>query len=165
MSRPYPFMSINELDKLFDESTINNLQKFAKKVENAFCAPDEDSHLTKKVSASHSYDIIRLDNEYNIQIDIPGVDKSEISVSVLEPTDGENTKTCIKISDERMKRTGGVYMVAKRLYGKFETLVCLPSDSDTSQNIDAKYTDGVLYVTVKRKNETSKNEGRKVPIS
>lgn len=168
MARKHLFTNLQDFDKLFDENTITNLHRFAKEVENVLCpsgseTPDANS-LRNPSWMRH--DILKSsEGMYLVLIDIPGVQKSDINLTVVESSTDEPSSS-LKISVERSKTTEGVFVHNTRPYGRYDKYVNLPKDVDVTQNIEAKYVDGVLTVHIRRKlDESSKSEGRKVPIN
>ncbi len=92
---------------------------------------------------------------YTLEIDLPGVKKENIEISV---NDG-----ILTISGERKlekKEEKENYTRIESFFGRFERSFKLPADAD-SDNIEAKYEDGVLKVFIPRK---VKPEGKKIEI-
>ena len=95
------------------------------------------------------------DKGYHLEIDLPGVKKENIDISV---NDGVLT-----ISGERKlekKEEKENYVRIESFFGRFERSFKLPPDADLD-NIEAKYEDGVLKIFIPRK---QKPEGKKIEI-
>ena len=95
------------------------------------------------------------ENGYYLEIDLPGVKKENIDISV---NDGVLT-----ISGERKlekKEEKENYTRIESFFGRFERSFKLPPDADLD-NIEAKYEDGVLKIFIPRK---QKPEGKKIEI-
>ena len=94
-------------------------------------------------------DIHETENAYELAVELPGVKKEAIHVGVYE-----NTVTIgAEVAEEK---TGGEernWLVRERSLGKFSRNITLPEalDEGTSQ---ARYTDGVLYLTLQKKRAT-----------
>ena len=89
-------------------------------------------------------DIYEKDGNYNIEMDIPGYNKNDIS---LEVKDGYLTITAEKTNEENTEEKN--YIKRERVYGKYQRSFYL-GDLD-SDNIDASFVDGTLKVIVPKK--------------
>ena len=92
---------------------------------------------------------------YYLEIDLPGVDKDNIEISVNEGI--------LTISGERKlerKEEKENYTRIESFFGRFERSFKLPADADTD-NIEAKFKNGVLKLFIPRH---SKSEGKKIEI-
>ena len=168
MAHAHLFTNLQDLDKLFDENTITNLHKFAKKVENVFCSDAPGYTGDNKDLDWMRYDILvhtgKCD-DYTILMDIPGVQKEDIDLSVIDTT-ASKLNSSLKISVERKKMKDDTFLLSTRPYGRYEQTVSLPRDADITQKIEAQYADGVLKVSIKRKqDDLYMNEGRKIHIT
>ncbi len=87
-------------------------------------------------------------NRYCIELDLPGVRKDQIQVSVqkgmLRITAERHTE---EVEDRKCWRD-------ERLYAKFERTFTLP-DSVDSSSVEAEYVDGVLILYLKKKPEAN----------
>jgi HSP20 family protein len=91
-------------------------------------------------------DVQETDTAYELAVELPGVKKEAIEVSVYE-----NTVTIageITANGEEQN-----WLLRERSYGKFSRNIALPEavDEDSSQ---ARYADGVLYLTLQKKRAT-----------
>jgi len=95
------------------------------------------------------------ENGYHLEIDLPGVKKENIEISV---NDG-----ILTISGERKlerKEEKENYTRIESFFGRFERSFKLPADADADA-IEAKYEDGVLKLYIPRR---QKPEGKKIEI-
>lgn len=98
------------------------------------------------------------DKEYTYEIELPGLSKSEIYV--------EEKNGYLSVSGEkRLKQENNKngYHFVGTTYGSFRRSFRLPKNSD-SKNITAKYSDGVLTVSVP-KNENTQDNTKKITVS
>ena len=105
-----------------------------------------------------SVDISETDSEYRIQVELPGVDKKGVHVSIHEGVlaiSGER-KT------EREEKTEKFHRV-ERAYGRFARSFVLPDNVDDN-GVSAEYKDGVLDVRVK-KSEQAKPRSIEVKVA
>lgn len=91
-------------------------------------------------------DIYEENNEYHIDIDIPGFDKKDISIEVK---DGYLNVKASKEKDE--KEEGKNYIRRERSYGVYQRSFAL-GDLDVD-NIDAKFNNGILSIVIPKKEE------------
>jgi len=92
---------------------------------------------------------------YHLEVDLPGVKKENIDVSVNEGI--------LTISGERKiekKEEKDNYTKIESFFGRFERSFKLPADADID-NIEAKTEDGVLKISIPRK---EKSAGKKIEI-
>ncbi|MCD6204806.1 MAG: Hsp20/alpha crystallin family protein [Candidatus Marinimicrobia bacterium] len=110
--------------------------------------PEEETEC----AISPSVDIEELEKSYSINIELPGVNKKDVSINVNEDI----------LSIEGEKKPGKdtnkyKYHRRERTYGKFHRSFRLPDIVDTN-SIDAVFKNGVLNITIpKRKENLSKN--------
>lgn len=92
-----------------------------------------------------SLDVAADGKEYSIKIELPGIDKSNISI--------EYTDKLLKIKgqkhQEKEEKEKDYYRI-ERSYGSFERVLNIPDDADI-QNITSSYKDGVLSISIPRK--------------
>ncbi|GAB6074845.1 Hsp20/alpha crystallin family protein [Nautilia lithotrophica] len=92
---------------------------------------------------------------YYLEIDLPGVEKENIEISVNEGI--------LTISGERKlerKEEKENYTRIESFFGRFERSFKLPADAD-ADNIEAKYENGVLKLFIPKR---PKPEGKKIEI-
>jgi len=87
------------------------------------------------------------ENEVTVTAEVPGIDPKDVDISVsnnLLTIRGEK-----KQDKEEKKRN---YHYIERSYGSFHRSIQLPSTVDSSK-VDAKYKDGILTVTLRKRPE------------
>lgn len=98
-------------------------------------------------------DVEELENEFVVSVDLPGVDKKDVKVTI------ENNLLTIK-GERRVEATEeeeGRYHCSERCYGSFQRSFSLPRTVDSSR-INAKHTDGVLTITLPKAEEAKERE-------
>lgn len=95
------------------------------------------------------------DKGYYLEIDLPGVKKENIEISV---NDGILTVAGERKLEKKEEKEN--YTRIESFFGRFERSFKLPADADLD-NIEAKYEDGVLKIFIPRK---QKPEGKKIEI-
>lgn len=92
-------------------------------------------------------DIKELEKSYSVNIDLPGVDKKDVTINV--------NKDILTIEGEKKPGKDAdkyKYHRSERAFGKFRRSFRLPELVDTS-SIDAVFEDGVLNITVPKREE------------
>jgi HSP20 family protein len=104
-------------------------------------------------------DVRETDNAYILDIELPGMKKDQIDVSVDQgrlSVSGER-----KFEGEQME--GGFNHIERR-FGKFSRSFTLPEDVDPDQ-IDASFNDGVLTLSLVKRGEIPGEKTRKIAVS
>ncbi len=98
-------------------------------------------------------DVEERENEFEVSMDVPGVDKKDVKVSL------ENKVLTIKGERkvERNEEEEGKYHCTERRYGSFQRSFTLPSSIDSSK-IRARHENGVLSITVPKAEEARERE-------
>lgn len=102
------------------------------------------------------YDFVETDEAYLVVFDLPGVERSEVSVT----TEGEE----IVVSGERARPDWGAVATVRRTeraFGKFRRTMRLPADVRLDE-VKARLEAGILTVTLPRR--AAEAGGRKVDI-
>ena len=123
-----------------------NLQRGINELfEGSFDAPREEMALRAWTPA---VDVYEDENAFLIKIDLPEITRDDVKVSLNENTlsiSGER-----RVENEQKKEN---YHRVERRYGQFYRSFTLPPNVDTGA-IDAKFKDGVLRLTLPKKEET-----------
>lgn len=107
-----------------------------------------DDFISSKKEPKMKCDIYEKGNNYHIEMDIPGFDKNEISV---ETKNGYLTIIAEKNNEVNNEDKEKKYIRRERTYGKYERSFYL-GDLD-EENISAKFENGILKITVPKKEE------------
>ena len=121
-----PFQAIAPFESLLDIPTLLRPMRAASAV------------------AGPRMDVAESDDAYQLAVELPGVSKEAIQVSVYD--------NAVTVSAELSapEQEGAQWLLRERGYGKFSRTVSLPEavDDEASQ---ARYSDGVLTLTLKKK--------------
>ena len=98
-------------------------------------------------------DIKEHDDHYDLEIELPGFKKEDLSVSL---EDGYLTVTAEKSHDQD-KEKGGKLIRQERYYGSM-TRSFYVGDELTEEDIKAKFEDGILKISVPKKQSEEKIE-------
>ncbi len=99
-----------------------------------------------------SADVYEDDGHVLVKMDLPGLTKDEIDVSF----DGHILSITGRREEEK-KEDGGTYWSRERFSGEFHRYVHIPVEV-TSENMKAKYEEGVLEVTLPKAEKIKKKK-------
>ena len=91
-------------------------------------------------------DVSENEKEYQVLADLPGVRKDDISITI----DGNEVSVSAEVKQENMVKDGETVLRAERYFGKVQRAFTLGQEIDQA-NAQAKYTDGVLALTLPKK--------------
>jgi HSP20 family protein len=142
---------------MFNRSLIPNLEPTRRRQRPLSLFDDFDRELDRwlgdgEVSKTFrpACDVSETENAYFISFDVPGVDKDDIRLEV------ENQNLIVsgerKVEDEK-KTEHGFY--SEKSYGSFQRVFALPDTVDPDK-IDAHYDNGVLNISIEKKEKTKK---------
>ena len=98
-------------------------------------------------------DIEETDGEYVIELDLPGVEKSDINIDLAG-------RRLVVTGVRKEKQRTGVLRRRSRPVGEFRHEIVLPGETDPDQ-VSAKFSDGVLTVHVAK---TSTERPKRIKI-
>jgi len=99
--------------------------------------------MSRTAASGARMDVAENDRSYQLAIELPGIPKDSIEVSVYENT--------VTVSGEAAApKDGENWLLRERSYGKLTRNIQLPEAVDDSAS-EAKYLDGVLYLTLQKK--------------
>ncbi len=92
-------------------------------------------------------------HEYVVYVDIPGVNKSDIQISIQ---DNYLTISSERKSEKESDNEDNTYYFSERSYGKVSRSINIPKNV-ISENIAAKYDNGVLKIVLPKSHENYSN--------
>ena len=102
-------------------------------------------------------ELVDDEKEYRLTAELPGMKEDDVEVSFAE-----GVLTLKGEKREETERRDAGFMLSERRYGAFERRVRLPGDVDPDK-IDARFTKGVLTVTVGKDEKAPK--ARKIAVT
>lgn len=125
---------------------LSTLQEQVNRLFDTKFSPNGDSSTSS--AWAPSVDVYETENELVIKADVPGATEKELDVRVENNmlTIGGERKFEQEVKEEN-------YLRMERSYGSFHRTFSLPNTVET-QAIQAKYTDGVLTVTLPKRAES-----------
>ncbi len=113
-------------------------------------------------SSMPAVDVIQADKSYTISMDLPGMTENDVDINLK---DNRLTISSVKKAEETKSEDNEnktVYLLRERHnVGQFTRTFTLPKDAD-SENINAKFNNGVLVITIGQKAE---EQPRKITIN
>lgn len=109
------------------------------------------SNKTRTRMPNMSLDMRETDNEYKIEVDLPGVNRENIKLS----TENGQLHISAERSNNRQSKEGERYYFSERSYGVVSRIVPLPEDAN-HEDIQARHENGVLMITL-TKDENKKS--------
>lgn len=101
-------------------------------------------------------DVREHDDEVIVVADLPGVDKDDVSIQLLNP---RALEIACERKGEREDKSEGYYM-RERIYGSMKRIVAMPADvTETAAN--ASFKNGVLEVRLRK---ATIQPGSRIPI-
>jgi len=98
-------------------------------------------------------DVKEADGKYVVNAEIPGVSKDDIHVSI----EGNRVSISAEVKHEKEARDGERVIRSERSYGMASRSFSLADEIDEGK-VDAKYTDGVLELTLPKKPGAKRKE-------
>lgn len=111
-----------------------------------------DAVATRRDTFTPSIDISETEKQFVIDVDVPGVDKKDIELSIENNT--------LTISGERKfekKEDNKQYHRVESHYGTFSRTFSLPDNVNT-ESIHASYNNGILSITVDKSEQQMKKQ-------
>jgi HSP20 family protein len=99
-------------------------------------------------------DIQETENEYVLEMDLPGYDEKNIEVHV----DGSSLTIASKHEEKQEKKSGenqGTYILRERRINSFSRSFKLPENADP-ETVNAAFKNGILTLQIKKRSETQK---------
>ena len=111
-------------------------------------------HMSNSDVSSMSTDVQEFDDRYQMELELPGYTKEDISA---ELRDGYLTVSAAHSDNKDEKDNNGKYIRKERYYGTCQRSFYVGHDI-TEEDIHAAFKDGVLQVTILKKEEQPKVE-------
>lgn len=103
--------------------------------------------------------IIEGKEDFRIEVAAPGLDKKDFKIGVEN-----NVLTISSEKEEKMEEKDERFMRREFSYAAFTRSFSLPNSVDADK-INAKHTDGILVVTIPKKEEAKVKPAREIRIS
>ena len=104
-------------------------------------------------------DIQETDKQYRIALEVPGVEENDIQITL----DNDVLVVRGEKRQEQEKKDGGFHRI-ERSYGSFQRALNLPGDAN-QDTIKADFKNGVLTITMDKREASAPKQGRSIPIN
>ena len=128
----------NPIDDTFD-SLLRGVPVWLPNLERREAAP-----------AQFRMDVSENEREYQVLAEMPGLKKDEISITI----NGNEVSVSAELKHEKDVRKDDTVLRSERYFGKIQRAFTLGHEVDQA-SAQAKYTDGVLQLTLPKKTSTS----------
>ncbi len=136
--------NITRFDPFRELATLDPFRNF----EEFFRAPRVRSLLGDLPAEPEiKMDVTEDDRAYHVKAEIPGVNKDDINVAI----DGNQVSITAEIRKEKEEKKGEKVLRSERYYGSQSRSFSLLHEVDQGKT-EAKYVDGVLELTLPKKN-------------
>ena len=137
---------------LFDE--LDDLHWDMERLFHSLFNPRHPLHLLAERRWKPLTDVYEMDGEVVIKIELPGVQKEEIALTL------EGRQLVIRgTRTNPLPKCGIVYHQMEINYGEFERILILPQTMDM-EHIKAELKEGFLYITLRKKRSREKRTDR-----
>jgi HSP20 family protein len=109
----------------------------------------DGANRTEQQVAQFRVDVSENEQAYTVKAELPGVKKEDINISI----DGDQVAITAECKNEKEAKEGERVLRTERYYGKLQRAFQLGQAVDENA-ANAKYTDGVLEVTLPKKAAT-----------
>ncbi|HRP01999.1 MAG TPA: Hsp20/alpha crystallin family protein [Candidatus Kapabacteria bacterium] len=125
------------------DDVLNQINHWANKFDNEFSYKKNDN--VKVTDFSPVMDIYEQGATYVIEVELPGIDKSNVKININEDGILSISGSKVKTSDKESNK-----LRQERKYGEFSRSLQLAEDIDTNK-IDARFDNGILILTINKK--------------
>lgn len=142
---------MTQLTRSTPNRTLRSLQREVDSLFDRFFNRTGDNEGTSAVWSPRT-DLVEKDDAFHLRLDVPGMNKDDISINVQNGT--------LTVSGERTsERTddGEEYVRVERAFGSFHRTFRLP-DSVDENSIEAAYEGGVLTINVPKTEESTRRQ-------
>jgi len=136
---------------------MNPFERISKSIEDAVKSFEQNEK--QSICCLPKADIFEADNKYNLLMELPGMSKEEVALSIND----QNLLTIKgdkKSNENEKKRTFYRY---ERAYGTFERTFAFPENADRN-SVKAKFENGLLSIQIAQK-EPEKPQDIDISIS
>ena len=138
---------------MWEDNLLNEMKKLKARMNRAFGFTDFPKRSLEPENYRHAFaDFIEKEEGYIIAVEIPGVNKEDINVDIVNNT----LRIKAEKKQEFEKKQEKEYKYSKS-YAGFYRAISLPEDAET-EKIDIEYKNGVLKILVPKKKEVKKKK-------
>ncbi len=137
---------------------LESIKRDMERLVGDFVEPFPARHLFRwpRLSENDAYypsiELINRDNEYLVRVELPGIDKKDLDLTITDDTltiKGEAKRSEEVKEDE--------YLLSEVTYGKFSRTITVPTEVESGK-ARAKANNGILEITLPKKKESKPKE-------
>jgi HSP20 family protein len=141
---------LSEMETRFS-SIMKDLQ-----TERLLPAPGFQSRMAPALRGEFSVDVREYDDEILVVADLPGVEKGNISITLIDPSTLEISTSREEETEEKKEN----YYLRERIYGAMSRRICFPAEIE-AESAKATFNNGVLELRLKK---VAAPPERRIPI-
>lgn len=136
-------------------------QDWMPSVFNDFFGNEWLESFTNRMNSLPAMNISETDDEYKIELAVPGIEKDDFQVCVN--SDNELVVSVEKKTEKEEKSKKEKYLRREFGYTQFKQTMLLPDNID-KEHIEAKHNHGVLTIEIKKTDKEAKKEVKPIKI-
>lgn len=121
----------------------------------------ENSNFSSTSTTVPSINIKETDKNFEVEVAAPGLDKKDFNVTL---DDNLLTISCTKSTSKEDKGENDTYTRREFSYQSFQRSFELPKNVADEDNINAHYENGLLRLSIPKKEETKQKEPKLIEI-
>lgn len=118
-----------------------------------------DTLPKEQINRVPSVNITENDKEFKIELGVPGLKKDDFKLDI-----DKNTLTVSTDKEEKVKEENEIFTKREFNYTSFSRSFMLP-DTVKTDNVRAKYEDGILKIHIAKKEEAKQNLKKQIKVS
>lgn len=119
------------------------------------------SNFAGSNSTLPAVNLLENDNEFLIELAAPGMKRDDFKISF----DNGRLTISSERKDERKEGDGEKYSRHEFTYSSFQRSFSVPESTVNAEKIAAKYSNGILYITLPKREEAKPKPSRVIKIS
>jgi HSP20 family protein len=151
--RSFPILGGTMFDDPFF-SEFFDVRKKPLQLNSLFNGDQNDFELSPSVNIKDNK------NKYEIELAAPGLSKDDFNVTVEE---GLLTISAEKKEEKKEEKEG--YVKKEFSYNSFSRSMTLPENVDEDKDVKASYKDGILHLTLQKKEALNTKPAKKVKVT
>ena len=154
-------MNVPKNGSLANTNLNTNFQNWSNWIDDIFNTnlPTERTSNFNKMFSSPKVNIKEEEEAFVIEMSVPGFKKSDFNITIDQQTLSISSKS-EKSNEDKNKN----YNLKEFTYNNFKRNFTLPETVNTD-DIDAKYSEGILYLNLPKKEEAKQKPARTIKIS
>ncbi len=147
------------LRKVNGDDYYKTFRDMQREIDNVFSGFLTNGQYTgRKNCCSPNVDVYETDKSYILEFELPGFSKEDIKINLEENVLSVESEK--KFEEEKKDRN---YHIVERKFGSFKRQFTIPENGDRD-SVNAKFKDGILEITIDKKQEEAKEKTKSIEI-